>query len=117
VLVEDYVRAATARGAGPWRVLLVHGLRNAALPVITRSALELPMALTACFVLERAFGLPGIAEATLQAIEHRDTGWLMTLSLCGAVWAVLALVATDVAYGLLDPRIRHTLMLLRRRRA
>ncbi|HZO17248.1 MAG TPA: ABC transporter permease [Polyangiaceae bacterium] len=116
VLVQEYIQAAIARGAGPLRVLVMHGLRNAAIPVITRATMELPVALTACFVLEQAFGLAGIGEATLQAIQHRDTGWLMTLSLCGTVWAVVAMVLTDVTYGLLDPRMRHTLMLLRRRR-
>jgi ABC-type dipeptide/oligopeptide/nickel transport system permease component len=117
ILAEDYMRAAVARGASPFRVLCLHGLRNAALPAVTRMALELPLAVTACFVLEQLFGLPGLGEATWQAVQHRDTGWLMALTLCGAVVAVLALIATDVAYGLLDPRMRHALMVQRRRRS
>jgi peptide/nickel transport system permease protein len=115
VLTADYVRAAVARGAGPLRVLFVHGLRNAIVPVTTRAATELPMALTACFVLEHVFGLHGLAEVTLEAVKHHDTGWLMALAVSGAVWAVVALVMTDVAYALLDPRMRRVVYQLRGR--
>ncbi|MBW2459585.1 MAG: ABC transporter permease, partial [Deltaproteobacteria bacterium] len=116
VLAEDYVRAAVARGAGPLRVLFVHGLRNAMLPVVTRAALELPVAITACFVLEHVFSLSGLGRATLEAVRLHDTGWLMALSVTAAAVSVLALVLSDVSYALLDPRLRHALMQRTRRR-
>ncbi len=117
VLAEDYVRAAIARGAGPLRVLFVHGLRNAMLPVVTRAALELPVALTACFVLEHVFALSGLGQATLEAVRLHDTSWLMALSVTAAAVAVVSLVISDVSYSLLDPRLRHALMQRSRRRA
>ena len=117
VLAEDYVRAAIARGAGPFRVLVVHGLRNAMLPVVTRAALELPVAITACFVLEHVFALSGLGRATLEAVRLHDTSWLMALSVTAAALAVLSLVLSDLSYALLDPRLRRALMQRSRRRA
>jgi ABC-type dipeptide/oligopeptide/nickel transport system permease component len=116
VLASDYVRAAIARGAGPVRVLLVHALRNAAVPVVTRVALELPMAMSACFVLEHVFGLDGLGVATVEAVQQGDAGWLMSVAVLGAAWAVIALVLNDVLYGLLDPRMRVRLLRLQGRR-
>ncbi len=117
VLAEDYVRAARARGAGPLRVLFVHGVRNALLPLVTRGALELPVALTASFVVERVFGLEGLGEATVLAVRQANVAWLMVLAMAAAVWAVLALVITDAAYALLDPRLQSALTQVGRRRA
>jgi peptide/nickel transport system permease protein len=106
-LGETYVRAAVARGAGTFRAVAVHALRNALLPLCTRAALELPIALTVCFVLERALGLDGLGAATVEAVRQRDTGWLMALALGGAVAAVLALTASDLAHAVVDPRVRQ----------
>lgn len=117
VLSEDYVRAALARGASRIRVLLVHGLRNAMLPVVTRAALELPVALTGCFVIEAALGLDGLGEATVSAVTTHDHRWLMALAVSGAVWSVMGLVLTDIAYATLDPRLRSALSPQRRRQA
>ncbi len=117
VLTEDYFRAALARGASPVRALVTHGLRNAMFPLITRAALELPVAVTACFVIEKALGLPGLGEATLDAVSRNDTSWLMALALAGSVLAVGSLVISDLAYALLDPRLRASLAVVRRRRA
>ena len=116
VLASEQVRAARARGAGPWRVLFAHGLRNALAPVATRMSTEIPLALTACFVVERVYGLEGLGAATLEAVAAHDTQWLMALSLGGAVVAVVALVLSDVAYASLDPRLRVALTRATRRR-
>ena len=117
VLVEDHVRAAAARGAGPLRIVIVHGLRNAMLPVLTRAALELPLAVTGCFVLEKAFAIPGLGEATLEAVARHDVMWLMVLAVGGAALAVTALVVTDLGYAAVDPRLRTALNALKRGRA
>jgi ABC-type dipeptide/oligopeptide/nickel transport system permease component len=117
VLVEDYVRAAAARGAGPLRIVVVHGLRNAMLPVVTRAALELPLAVTSCFVLEKAFSIPGLGQATLEAVARHDVMWLMVLAVGGAALAVTALVVTDLGYAAVDPRLRTALTAVRRGRA
>jgi ABC-type dipeptide/oligopeptide/nickel transport system permease component len=110
VLAQDYVRAAMARGASRLRVVWAHGLRLALFPLATRSALELPAAWAGVFVLERALGLPGLGDATLAAVERGDTAWLMAMVVAGAGWAVVALVLSDVAYLLLDPRLRQVLL-------
>jgi ABC-type dipeptide/oligopeptide/nickel transport system permease component len=116
-LTQPYVRAAVARGAGAWRAVVGHGLRNALLPLCTRAALELPIALTACFVLERALRLDGLGPATVEAVRQRDTGWLMALALGGAVASVLALTLSDLAHALVDPRLRQTWLQPRRGKA
>lgn len=105
VLGQDYVRTALAKGAGRYRVVFRHGLRNALAPVVTLAALEPPMALGGAFVVEQVFGLHGLGEVTMVAVEARDIAWLMALSLFAAASAALFVVLTDVAYALLDPRL------------
>jgi ABC-type dipeptide/oligopeptide/nickel transport system permease component len=105
VLSQDFVRAATARGAGRFRAIVVHGLRNALLPVVTLAALEPPMALGGAFVVERVFGLHGIGESTILAVQARDMSWLMALSIAAAGVAALGVIVTDLAYVLIDPRL------------
>lgn len=116
VMTSDYFQAARARGAGPVRLMILHGLRNALAPVATRLSTELPVAVTACFVIERVYGLEGMGAATLAAVAAHDVRWLMAVALGGAALAVLALVISDVAYASLDPRVRIALTRIRRRK-
>jgi peptide/nickel transport system permease protein len=104
-LTQDWVRAAEARGASRARAILVHGVRFALLPVLTLAALEAPMALGGAFVVERVFGLDGIGEATIRAVQVRDVSWLMALSLVAGLSAALGVLATDLLYVVIDPRI------------
>jgi ABC-type dipeptide/oligopeptide/nickel transport system permease component len=115
VLASDHIEAARARGAGPWRLIVVHGMRRAALPLMTRLSLELPMALTGCFVMEHAFGLPGLGELTVSAVQHGDLSWLMTMAIFGTLCAGLSLIVADGLQGILDPRVARLLMQPRRR--
>lgn len=114
-LAQDYVRAAIARGAGPVRTTVVHGLRNAILPVATLAALEPPLALGGAFVVERVFGLRGLGEVTIEAVQTRDIGWLMVISILAATLAAVAVVATDLVYALADRRLGPSLLTRRRR--
>lgn len=116
VLTQDVVRAALARGASRSRAIVVHGLRNALLPVFTLAVVEPPLALGGAFVVEHVFGLHGLGEATILAVQARDTNWLMALSIGTAGIAALFVIATDLAYVLIDPRLASS-VLSRRRRA
>ncbi|WP_438019264.1 ABC transporter permease subunit [Sorangium sp. So ce315] len=105
VLTQDFIRAARARGAGAARAIAVHGLRNSVLPVVTLAVLEPPMALGGAFVVERVFELHGLGELTLLAVQARDVSWLMAISIGAAGIAALGVIATDLAYVLVDPRL------------
>ena len=103
---QDYVRTAKAKGASPLRQLVVHALRNAMLPTVTLAGLQFPALLGGAFVVEEVFAVPGIGYETIRAVEAHDTAWLVSIALVTAVVTTLALIASDVAHGLLDPRIR-----------
>lgn len=107
VLGLDYVRTARAKGVPEWRVILVHALRNAMMPTVTLAGLQLPTLLGGVFVVEEVLGLPGLGFESLRAVESHDAPWLVAMILTTAVVATLGLIASDVAYGLLDPRLRE----------
>jgi len=107
-LTADYITAAQARGATFTRAVLVHGLRNALVPVLTLAALEAPMALGGAFVAERVFGLHGLGEVTIAAVRDRDTGWLMALSIAAASLAAVFVLLADLGAALLDARLGST---------
>jgi peptide/nickel transport system permease protein len=109
VVRQDFVRTAHAKGVPAWRVAVVHVLRNALMPTVTLAGLHLPVLLGGAFVVEEVFGLPGVGFETLRAIEAHDAAWLMAVVLASAVAVTLGLVASDVACGALDPRVREAL--------
>jgi ABC-type dipeptide/oligopeptide/nickel transport system permease component len=109
VIRQDYVRTARAKGLSAVRVAVVHAMRNALLPMITLAGLHLPTLLAGALVVEEVFRLPGLGFETLRAIESHDTPWLMAVVLVAAVAVTLGLVASDVACGTLDPRVREVL--------
>lgn len=109
VVRQDFVRTARAKGMSQWRVAVVHALRNALVPTVTLAGLHLPVVLGGAFVVEEIFALPGVGFETLRAIEAHDAAWLMAVVLASAVTVTLGLVASDVAYGALDPRVRELL--------
>lgn len=107
VLREDYVRTARAKGAGRFRVVAIHALRNALIPVITTVGLQVGTLLAGAILTETIFSWPGIGKWLVEAIHRRDYpavqgGILMTATI---IIAVNLLV--DVLYGVINPRIRH----------
>ncbi len=114
-LGQDYIRVARAKGARTLRVAVVHALRNALVPTITLMGVQFPALVGAAFVIEEVFGIHGMGWETLRAIESRDAAWIVAVTLLCAVVTTACLVASDVAYGLLDPRVRE--QQIRRRRA
>jgi peptide/nickel transport system permease protein len=107
VLGEDYVRTARAKGLPEGRVILVHALRNALLPVITIIGLQFGSLLSGAIIVENVFSRPGLGSTLLAAILERNYPVVQGTVLVIAVIYVLVNIAVDFAYGLADPRIRR----------
>jgi len=107
VLGEDYVRTARAKGIGEAGVLLRHGLRNAAVPVITVIGTGFALLISGVVVTESVFNLPGIGRLTVDAVLSRDYPVIQGLILLTSAVYLGVNLLIDVAYTLLDPRIRY----------
>lgn len=105
-LSEDHVRAARARGIPERRVILVHGLKVAALPLVTLIGLQLGLILAGSYVVEFIFNWPGIGKLTLESVAGRDFPMVQGGVLVAALVFVLVNFFVDLAYAALDPRIR-----------
>lgn len=105
-LAEDYIRTARAKGLTQSQTLRRHALRNALIPVLTMLGLQFSFLLAGAIIVENVFALPGLGRLLVQAVGGHDLILIKNLVLLfvGAVIAVNALV--DLAYGLLDPRLR-----------
>lgn len=105
-LAEDYVRTARAKGV-PWsRILFVHALKNAAIPLVTVLGLQIGFVLSGAFVVELIFNWPGVGLLALQAIATRDFPVVQGVVILVAAVFVLSNLLVDVAYAYLNPRIR-----------
>jgi peptide/nickel transport system permease protein len=107
-LRQEYVTLARAKGAGQRRVLFVHALRNAAIPVATVVALEIGYLLGGAIIIERVFAYPGMGYLLITAILSRDYPVIQGTILVFALLFFLVNLGTDVIYTFLDPRIRYT---------
>lgn len=107
VFREDYVRTARAKGLGERVVMWRHVVRNALLPVITLSGLQFAFLLGGSVAVERAFSVPGLGTALVGGIEERDWMIIQNLVLLYAVVFVVINLIVDLAYGVIDPRIRY----------
>ncbi len=106
VLHQDYIRTARAKGLRENVVIWRHAFRNAAIPLITAVGPALAFAVAGLFIVERLFNIPGIGNASLQAIEQRDFPVVQATTILLALAVVFMNLVTDVAYGFADPRIR-----------
>jgi ABC-type dipeptide/oligopeptide/nickel transport system permease component len=106
-LGEDHIRAARARGLPERRVLFVHGLKVASLPLVTLIGLQAGFILAGAYVVEVIFNWPGIGKLTIDAINSRNFPMIQGAVLVAAIGFVLVNFVVDVIYALLDPRIRH----------
>lgn len=105
-LAEDYVRTARAKGLGEAAVLVRHALRNAAMPVVTVIGLSAALLLGGVVVIENLFNIPGLGRLTVDAVLARDFPTIQGVVLVLGLACVLTNLLTDLAYGLLDPRLR-----------
>lgn len=107
-LQQEFIRTATAKGVPRGRLLLRHALRNAILPVITAIGTSFGFLLTGSFVIERAFTIPGIGSATIEAIQQADMPVVQAgIMVTGTIFILLNLLV-DVLLPILDPRIRES---------
>jgi len=103
---QDYVRTARAKGLPERRVLWVHVLRNAAIPILTHVMAGLPALLIGAFLLERFFGIPGIGREVILAVERSDFPVIKAVTVCVAAATMVFNLLADLLYQALDPRVR-----------
>jgi ABC-type dipeptide/oligopeptide/nickel transport system permease component len=107
VIRQDYIRTARAKGIGERLILLRHALKNAVNPVISVTGLELASLLGGTVIVETIYGWPGLSSLLLSGVRSRDYPVVQGVVLVIAVLTILINLLVDLAYGLLDPRIRY----------
>jgi len=107
VLSEDYIRTARAKGLAPWRVVGLHALRNALIPVVTVIGLQTGILFAGAILTETIFAWPGIGKWLVESINRRDYPALQGGVLLVATVIMLVNLTVDLMYGLINPRIRH----------
>jgi dipeptide transport system permease protein len=107
VLREDYVRTARAKGASSLRVIGLHALRNALIPVVTTIGLQVGTLLAGAILTETIFSWPGIGKWLVEAIGRRDYPAVQGGILLSATTIIVVNLVVDVLYGVINPRIRH----------
>jgi dipeptide transport system permease protein len=108
VLGEDYVRTARAKGLGPGRVIGLHTLRNAMIPVITVIGLQVGVLFAGAILTETIFSWPGIGKWMVDSIFRRDYPSVQGGLLMIAAVVMIVNLIVDLLYGLINPQIRHT---------
>ncbi|OJH86232.1 permease component of an ABC superfamily dipeptide transporter [Serratia marcescens] len=107
VLGEDYIRTARAKGVSRMRVIVVHALRNALLPVVTVIGLQVGTMLAGAILTETIFSWPGLGRWLIDALQRRDYPVVQGGVLLVACMIILVNLLVDVLYGVVNPRIRH----------
>lgn len=107
VIHQDYLRTARAKGLPNWMVLYKHALRNALIPLITMLAIDLPYLLGGAVFVETIFSWPGMGRLYFTAAVDRDYPVLLAILILGAAAIILSNLLADIAYSLLDPRVRY----------
>ena len=103
---KDYMVTAKAKGAGRIKVMFVHMLKNAMIPIITRIMTTLPFLIMGSLLLERFFSIPGMGNTLLSAVYDRDFPVIQSFTALFAVIFILSNILTDVLYAVVDPRVR-----------
>jgi peptide/nickel transport system permease protein len=103
---QDYVRTARAKGMSESRVMAVHVLRNAAIPIVTNVMIQLPALLAGAFLIERFFSIPGIGREVLLAVERSDFPVIKAVTVYVAMATLVFNLLTDILYKAVDPRVQ-----------
>jgi dipeptide transport system permease protein len=107
VLREDYVRAARAKGLPRWRIVVVHALRNALIPVLTVIGLQVGLLLSGAILTETIFSWPGVGNWLIHGVQSRDYPVVQGGILLIATIVITVNLIVDMLYGVVNPRIRH----------
>jgi oligopeptide transport system permease protein len=108
VLGQDYIKTAKAKGLSMFTTTVKHAIRNALLPVITYLGPLIANILTGAFVIERIFGIPGLGREFVLSITNRDYTVIMGTTVFYSIFLVVMILLVDIAYTLIDPRIKLT---------
>lgn len=103
---RDYVRTARAKGLSELRVLFVHVLRNALIPILTGVVAVIPLLFMGSLLTESFFGIPGLGSYTIDAIQAQDFGVVRAMVFLGSALYIVGLILTDISYTIVDPRVR-----------
>ncbi|RBP88033.1 dipeptide transport system permease protein [Cytobacillus firmus] len=106
VLTQDYIKTAKAKGLSPVKIVFKHALRNALLPVVTVLGSLAASILTGTFVIEKIFAIPGMGKYFVESINTRDYPVIMGTTVFYSSILIIMLFLVDIAYGILDPRIK-----------
>lgn len=107
VLHQDYLDTARAKGRREWAVILIHALKNAAIPVITILALDLPNIFSGAIFTETIFSWPGMGRLFVQSVERSDYDLVMGIIMINAFLILLFNLFADIIYAFFDPRVRY----------
>ncbi|MDY0257748.1 ABC transporter permease [Gudongella oleilytica] len=106
VLRQDYIRTARANGIKEFSVIMRHAMKNALIPVVTYVGPMIAAILTGSFVIEKIFAIPGIGRHFVESVSNRDYTTIMGITVFYAVFYLIMVFLVDVAYTLIDPRIK-----------
>ncbi len=107
VLQQDFIRTARANGLRGSTVIAKHGLKNAAVPVVTVIGFQIGFLLGGSVIVERVFGLPGLGDLAIRAVLQRDIPMIQGIVVVTAVVVMLVNLAVDLSYGYLNPKVRQ----------
>jgi oligopeptide transport system permease protein len=106
VMQQDYIRTARAKGLSELRVIFKHAIKNSLIPVITYMGPTIASILTGSFVVERIFAIPGMGKLFVESVGNRDYTMIMGTTIFYAAFAIVMIFLVDIAYGIIDPRIK-----------
>ncbi len=103
---QDYVRTARAKGLSNQTILFKHVLKNAMIPIITNLVIQVPSLMLGALLIESFFGIPGLGNMTLQAINSADFPVIKAMTILSSIFYIVFNIITDVLYTVVDPRIK-----------
>jgi oligopeptide transport system permease protein len=108
IISEEYIKTAKAKGLPKWHIIWSHQIRNAIIPILSYMGIEVAFVLMGSFVVEQIYAIPGLGAYFVTSIQNMDYTMVLGLTVFFSFFVVSANLIIDLAYGLIDPRIRIT---------